>query len=116
MRVDASFNGHIHTVDIPAGGSVADLRLACAATVGLSSRELTLLCAGKKLSDDTAALADVVPAGRRLMLLSHSPRPQPRLTLHDAYRVITIYAVEVPAGARVSDLISLSRRALGLPI
>eukprot|EP00962_Isochrysis_galbana_P009662 scaffold2695_cov142-Isochrysis_galbana.AAC.3 len=115
MRVEASFGGLAHWVDVPKGGSVADLRLACAGAVGRPSRELTLLCAGRKLSDDAAALADVL-FSRRLMLLSHGPRPQPRLTLHDAYRVITAYAVEVPAGARVSDLIALSRIALGVPI
>jgi hypothetical protein len=116
MRViHATFAGRVLSVDVPAGGSVVDLRLACAHAVGLPFRELTLLCAGRKLSDDEA-VADVVPAGRQLMLLNRGPRTQLRLTLHDAFREITAHAVEVPTGARVKDLVALARRALGLPI
>jgi hypothetical protein len=115
-RVEAKYAGRAVVVDIAETASVAELRQTCARALNEPAACLTLLCAGHKLNVESAAVADVLPAGSRLMLLSRGPAPPPRLTIVDSRRGTSAYAMEVPFGLSVAELITLARQAVGFPI
>src|SRR6056297_2235231 len=115
-RIEAKYAGRIVSADIAEDATVGELtvgelRQAFGRAIDEPAADLTLLCAGHKLSVDTAALADVLKPGSRLMLLSRGPRPPPRLTIVDTRRGTSAYAMEVPhGGALVSELIVMARQ------
>lgn len=115
-RVEARYAGRTMVVDIAEGASVGELRQSCALALAEPAACLTMLCAGHKLSVESAAMSDVIPLGSRLMLLNRGPPPPPRLTIVDTRRGTSAYAMEVPIGLSVAELIELARQAVGFPI
>ncbi|EOD06857.1 hypothetical protein EMIHUDRAFT_121170 [Emiliania huxleyi CCMP1516] len=110
---EVRLGGVTHSVTVDRSASVRELRAAAALATGEPASELTLLCRGQRLVDDTA-VADALPDGReRLLAIAQPPPMRRRLTLRDLCGGC-VHGVEPEDGCTVSEMCRVAEQSLGV--